>query len=119
MGAEEPPPVDSLAGPTSAIQGWTKAGQTELKADRQSMDAWLRDVITAADNLNAQLTKARGLTINEGVVGSFISAKMTAANLNQSADAIRQRLDESAKFVTALRDYSQQAYNRLFAQDGQ
>lgn len=114
-----PPPVDALGGPTRELQQWT-ANMPEdiLFLDSGTVSRWSSTLDRLVATIDAQVQAARGLRINESAVGTFVSAKATAAELNHSADAIRQRLEEYRQFAVALQSFSVAAIKAIQAKDG-
>jgi hypothetical protein len=118
MSVDKPPSLGSLDNPTQQLKQWGQhVPQDILQVDRAALNQWLGAIGNFVDAVNAQVAAARGLKINEGVVGNFQSAKATARQLNDSGDAIRQRLSEYVTFASALRDFSGAAYNAILNAD--
>ncbi|MDP7733574.1 hypothetical protein [Mycobacterium paragordonae] len=118
MSVDEPPSLGSLNDSTQQLRQWGQnVPEDILKLDRAAMSQWFAAAGRLADALHEQAASAGNLKINEGVVGSFQSARVTARNLNETGDAIRQRISEYATFATALRDFSNAAYNALLDTD--
>lgn len=118
MSVDEPPSSGSLSDPTQQLHEWAQnVPEDILQLDRAAMSQWFAAAARLVDALNEQAAAASNLKINEGVVGSFQSARVTARNLNETGDAIRQRISEYATFATALRDFSNAAYNALLDAD--
>ncbi|OBR99019.1 MAG: hypothetical protein CK429_09975 [Mycobacterium sp.] len=118
MSVDEPPSLGSLTDPTRQLRQWGQnVPEDILKLDRAAMSQWFAAAGRLVDALNEQAAAASNLKINEGVVGNFQSARVTARNLNDTGDAIRQRISEYAAFATALRDFSNAAYNALLNAD--
>lgn len=118
MSVDEPPAPGSLGDPTLQLRQWQQAvPQNILEVDRAALNSWLASTGRVVEDLNAQVAALSGLKINEGVVGSFQSAQATARQLNDSGDAIRQRLAEYVGFATALRDFSSAAFTQLLKTD--
>lgn len=118
MSVDKPPSLGSLGNPTQQLKQWSQdVPQDILQVDRPALNQWLAAIGTFVDAVNAQVAVAHGVKINEAVVGNFQSAKVTARQLNDSGDAIRQRLSEYVTFATALRDFSSAAYNAILNAD--
>ncbi|GFG67507.1 hypothetical protein MKUB_49970 [Mycobacterium kubicae] len=114
MSVEEPPSLGSLSDSTRQLQQWGReVPQDILKVNHGALNRWFLAAGQLVDAVNLQVAAASNLRINEGVVGSFQSARVTARNLNESADAIRQRLAEYAAFATALQEFSRAAYSAI------
>ncbi|OBJ52926.1 hypothetical protein [Mycobacterium sp. 1423905.2] len=114
MSVDEPPSLGSLNDSTQQLQRWGRdVPEDVLKVDRGALNRWFAAAGQLVDAVNMQVAAASNLRINEGVVGNFQSARVTARNLNESADAIRQRLAEYAAFATALHEFSGAAYNAI------
>ncbi|WP_155763792.1 hypothetical protein [Mycobacterium asiaticum] len=118
MSVDEPPSIGSLGAATQQFKQWGQGVPDDvLQLDRVALSRWFADTGKLVDAVTAQALAASGLRIDEGVVGNFQSAKATAENLNDTGDAIRQRLSEYAQFATALRDFSSTAFNALLNAD--
>lgn len=120
MSDTKPPSSGALDGPTRQFQQWAhNVPQDVLNIDPGFISEWIGGIGSLVDTVNAQVARASSLRINEGAVGTFVSATATARALNNSGDAIRQRLAEFQQFASALMEFSQAAHKALLAQDGQ
>lgn len=119
MSVDKPPAPGALDDSTRQLQQWAQHVPERLTIEAGYISEWISGISTLMDTVNTQAANARGLRINEGAVGRFDSAIATARALNNSGDAIRERLTEFQHFADALKQFAVAAHRAQVATDGQ